>query len=656
MSSEGVVSAGAPTSAFALAIVHAAGSLWPAVPNKFLIALPFVVGGVGMYRHCTRTLGLSTAAAVAAGTFYVMNPLVYERLLAGQLFFTCAYGVLPWALPDLYALAEQGDSRSALKTLAWSFCIGLISIHMGGMVLLMMVISILVASSRWRRKGTLIVMTLAGFLALNAYWALPGLLQAGNLRASSGDVAAFAPRPHSWAVLPHLLLLHGFWRKEFPTPLGEAPVTFLTTFLPLVAAAAWGLVARTPLGRARRSTVALTVACIAAICLASGPSVPATAALNRFLHESLPGYSLYREPQKWVAILALGYAVFLALGVDALQRRLAPFPYALDRTILAAPLLPVLATHMMLWGFSGQVTPTTYPSGWHTAASIVAKRGTLLFLPWHEFQPIPFADDRTIDTPAENFFRPPVLTSDADELRRPATTPMRDPRRQYVSELLAERHKLRYFGHLVVPLGVRYVALGKFADWDAYRFLGRQMDLRELLDTEDLRLYENTAWSGSYYGLAHATDGQAGASLLRPPLNQLTADTVLRGSESRSVAHDDPLMPLRVGRFSEAIPRLASPVLGTDRSCSDGWTLDRVPAVCHLGAFAAFSNPGDRSRLVRTDVGPQLLGYAVSASAIIGFIWTFRSLSGSPSRMLSLRENSVAPAEAISRTHDRIAE
>ena len=615
--SQGLFSAGVPTSTLVTAVLNGLTAVMPEAANKLLIVFVIVVGGLGVYRFCTRDLGLTRVAALSGGTLFSVNPFVYDRLLAGHLLFLSGYALLPWGLGALDRLARKGTVANAMTALAWCAVVGLVSIHVGGMLLLLSVLCVLFCHAPGSTKVSPVLVLVAGMALMNAYWILPAWQGGEAVALAREEIAAFAPRPRSTALLFHLPLLHGFWRAEFSTPLGSAAPTFLLSFLPLVLAAAIGVLRSLHGAPRRQSEVALMVGGGLGVLLAGGTVVPGVAVLNRFLFEQVPVWGLYREPQKWLALLALAYAVFAARGLDSITTRLRHLPYGVEHIVAAGVVFPLLATHTMLLGFGGRVSTSEFPHDWLAAAeSIEREAGAVLFLPWHEFQALPFADNRTIASPARHVFRSPVTVSGADELPRNNTRPLSDPRHRYVTSLLRRSRDLTYFGHLVAPLGVRYVALAKLADWRRYAFLRRQEDLEPIFEGSSLTLLENEAWRGSLYPL---TLRQSGAKPVGfGAVDQRRAATELVPWKPRDTGRGEtgPSLLSRLPLWTRARP-LSSAYLGTDRSCTDGWLLGTAHPACHLGAIAAFPNPAQPAPVWRPGVGAQLAGYAISLTAVV---------------------------------------
>lgn len=594
------------------------GLLHPQLPNKIAIAAVIFLGGVGLYRFLRRHAGLSRAASLVGGTVFVVNPYVYDRMLAGQILILLGYALLAWALPSLARVAREGKRDDVLITLAWTGAVTVVDVHVGGMALLLLIAAIVFSPSRIVAKLGLIALGVAGLVALNSYWILPSILANEAARLGSGDFIAYSPYPRSPAILPHVLLLHGFWRLEFETPLTARPASFLGTWLPIAATAMYGLVRSAGSHKWVRPTTAFGTACLIALVLGMGRSFAPTAPIAKWLFTNVPGYGIYREPQKWIALIALAYGVFTAVGIDRLAHVLGRFKRNLGIVVIAAAALPLMSTSL-LWGFGGRVDVSQFPVGWERADEETAGNdGSVLVFPWFLYQPLEFAGFRTIANPAPEVFRRPTLISGSADLFVRRETPPADPRASYVTSLLSKRRKLANFGHLVAPLGVHYIALAHESNFGRYQFLDKQLDLRLAFSADGMSLYENLAFTGTSYGLEEESSASRLADVLASPEDQEEAATLLHEFPASA-----PTTPLPGPSFIEGLPGwdriepLDSPIVGTDESCLDGWRLGDVEPVCHLGALAAFESPDTDAPLWRAGVALQALAYVLSIGAVV---------------------------------------
>lgn len=610
--SEGLVAAGAP---FGL-VVRLADTVAPEATNKILVFLTIFLGGLGLYRFARHHLMLTRGSSLLGGTLFVLNPWIYDRLLAGQLWLTLAFALLPWALPALLQLITRTTVPHLVRTSAWCAGIGLIDLHVGGLALFLACVALIVSSSAPLRRVVYVVAVLALIAVLHAFWALPAALANEAARLAPADLEAFAPVPRSVQILPHVLLLHGFWRTEFETALSAQPLQFTLAFLPLVATALLGFNLALSFVTWRRAATGLGLACGVAIVLGMGTSFAPTAGLTRWLFTNVPGYGIYREPQKWIALLALGYSVFAAVGCEGI-RGLLRTGRREPTYLIAVAGLPLIAVSVMLWGFGGRVALSSFPREWERGAELIDdKPGRLLFLPWNLYQPLPFADGRLIANPGDRFFPIPTLVSpDA----RIGGTQTADPRVDLISDLIRSHRRVRYLGHLIAPLGIRFVGLAKIGDAHRYRWVGRQADLRLIHEGRELVMWENNAWRGDTYAL----DGARGIA------RQANLAELLAGEGSQRLPAST-LAPWKPSTKTGTLPGVAvslklpgwsrpatpeSSHLGTSLSCLDGWRLGDSDAVCHMGAAAAFPVGTSDDALWRPGLGSQLLGYGLSIIA-----------------------------------------
>ena len=626
--SEGLVSASAALGGTLIALL---AKVSPEMQNKLLILAIVMVGGVGLARACIKYLGTSVSAAMVAATFFVVNPFVYDRVLMGQLVLLLAYALLPFTLRSLIDLVNEGSRSSLLSSLAWTSLIALVDLHIGGMSLLLLFLTILMSPSTPRAKLMRCLAVVGVLIALNLYWLIPASVANESARLGSGDLVAYAPRPRSPRILAHVLLLHGVWRTEFTSPLASNPVLFLGTFLPLLASACIGLYASLTMVRHSRLAKLLGLSALISIVLAMGTSFPATSWFTQLLFDHVPGYGIYREPQKWVALLAFCYAIFAAFGVDKLRGGVHARAPRVASLVAMGLLLPIAATSTMWWGFDGQLQTSEFPDDWARANEITrSQSGRLLFLPWNLYQPLPFAGNRSVVSPAERFFDMPVLVSGDAALGVSDSTAALDPRDQYMTQLLKRRGGIHAFGHLVAPLGVRFVALASIADAPEYGFLRRQADLRPVFEGDDLVLFENRAWETSVYGLE---SGPSGTGLSGNALShQDEVTTTLVDAKASSPILDGP-QTLDLEVFGRELQVPSSHLMGTDLSCNDGWKLQGDDPVCHLKSVAAFTNPPEVGILTRPGLSIQLLSMGaslLSAAALSGLLIRGRkSRSGS---------------------------
>jgi hypothetical protein len=613
--SQAFVSAGAPVISVLRVFTFVLSEQTP----KLLIVAGIVVAGVGLFRFLTSCLRLGSIPALTGATMFAINPFVYDRILAGQLLVFLAYALLPWALPSLWRLALGGTPRALIWSVSWAAVIGIVNVQIGIVAFLLVLAAIVAAPRSLLLKIGFVAAASATLLLVDLYWLLPLAVSTTPHAVGAGDLTVYATRPRSASVLGHVLLLQGFWRTEFSTPLRSYPLIFLLTFVPLLAVAGAGVIAATASAEYHLPAMGLALAALIALVLSMGTSFPPTAPISRFLFTYLPGYGLFREPQKWLTVVALAYGIFAAVGLDALAQALARRPPYGLRLLVLAPLLPLVASHIMFWGFQGRVGTSNFPAGWTRAeASIAGQPGNLLFLPWHLYEPLPFTQDRIVANPAPSYFTIPTLVSTNAGLGKKDATAPTDARTGYVNELVHHPRLMKHFGHLMAPLGVHYIALAHVADAHSYRFLNRQDDLRRIFNTKTLSLYRNTAFRGSLYSLNPSRIASTAHEIITSPSRQQRVSDSLVTTSNREfrAGIGGPTWTRQLSlwrRFSA--PR--NYYVGTDLSCRDGWRLGDSAPFCNLGTLAAFSPTGKGAVLWRPGFGTQLIGLLISVMALL---------------------------------------
>jgi hypothetical protein len=215
----------------------------------------------------------------------------------------------------------------------------------------------------------------------------------------------------------------------------------------------------------------------------------------------VPFFAGYREPQKFAALVVLGYCVFAAVGFAALLRKLEE-GIGKERKWLVGVVaglvlaLPFALTPTMLWGANGQLVASDYPKGWYEANEDLNKdreEFKVVFLPWHMYMYTDFAG-RVIANPARQFFDKPVIISDDPELAGVALDATRPEARKIDAAVKAAAQGHEGFADSLARQGVKYVILARENDYEKYDWVARQEGLVRVKDYGSLVLYRNTLY------------------------------------------------------------------------------------------------------------------------------------------------------------------
>jgi hypothetical protein len=463
----------------------------------------------------SRLVGGSLWCRLGAATLYCVNPFVFQRIYAGHLALLLGYALLPFAVTSAFRFIGSGNWWMPTPALWWAVLTAL-SAHFAwiyGIVVLAVWLT-----HRPTRVASVSRLVAGGvtFALLSMYILLPHT--ATQLSSSHGTRSLLAlyrttGDPHL-GLFPNVLGLYGFWRLGPGPRLPKDVVTgwpFLLLALLLVAGV--GAAVRLRAGRgscptdsedppSRRTPAALLVIGIAGYFLALGDQGP-TGPLFRWAYFHVPFFAVMEEPQKFLMLTALAYAVFFGWGVERLAGSVTRL--RLDRRTVGvatlAVLLPLAYTPTIFDGLAGQIAPSHLPSSWQAANRLMGDGpGQILFLPWHLYLAFPFTDERVIANPAPASFRRSVISGDNVEAGGIETTST-STRSAYLEHLFALGPKIHDFGSLVAPLGVQFVVLAKTVDWPSYSWVAEQPDLRLVMDSTGLEIWHNT----SYVGVGQST-------------------------------------------------------------------------------------------------------------------------------------------------------
>ncbi len=467
----------------------------PAVTAWLLILAFFPLAAAG----AAAAAGGGRWRAWPAALLMVCNPFVIDRIRAGHVAVLLGMAILPWLFAAALHARRLHKSFAVRPALWYALAIS-ISPHMawiGGLLLLAVA---LLPRPTWvdliRTVQVVVTAALVYGYALVLY-----ATGTRTLEVTQADLDAYATDDGPGGWLSTVLSLRGFWRafdESVESALGLLPGALLLAAVLLVVML--GLRARW--GDETDRTAPLAAVIVLGLLLGAGVSGP-LAGLYRLAFDVLPLFEAMREQQKWLALVVLGYAVGFGCGVEWLAQRPS------RALAVVTGVLPLLIAPWLIWGLGGSVRTSEYPDGWAQASNAMGPgQGSVLFLPWHAYQPFEFTDGRTVATPAAAFFARPALVSDAVELPglRTDSTSLRSA---YVDQIVAEAGA-DALGPLLAPLGVEYVAVAQGVgppeetDWVA-----GQPGIEQVMASPTMTLYRVTRSAIGRVGPARVADFDA---------------------------------------------------------------------------------------------------------------------------------------------------
>lgn len=486
------------------AALHYLNFILPAdVIQKSVLLAILLLSGLGAHtlvRHVqnskNRAGEFALWGAYIAGAMYMINPYTYSRFMAGQYAVLLGYALLPFFVRAVLKFLAVPTLRRALGTAAWAIGISIVSIHTLGLAAILALAATLVHAWRWNKKvaAAAAIYGLIGaavFLIASGYWLVP-LLEGTSVQGQAisqfgaDDRQAFATvGGDAIGRLGNVLQLQGFWAEA------EGLYLLPQEHLPgwaVIVLAVWvviGIGARRMWRDHRAAAVLFAAAGITAIVLAI-----AGAGDSRLL-------AGFREPHKYIGILALAYAIFAGFGAAAAlswakKRSETLFAVA----AFAVLLLPVLFTPTMFWGFAGQLSPRHYPGDWQQLnAHLNQDPGDfrVLSLPWHLYMHYPFAG-RVIVNPSDKFFDKPTIASNELEFKNASPTFPSGVKTLLTTQILPDAPANPQLGQALHELNIKYILLAKTYDYRDYEYLNTHPSLQLIAETPNLRLYRNVSY------------------------------------------------------------------------------------------------------------------------------------------------------------------
>lgn len=367
----------------------------------------------------------STNLTFILSLFLLFNPFVYDRVMYGQFGVVLAYLFLIFAVAYLVRHLNNPGGKSIL--LAWLFS-GFSFLFSQHFIFLMAPFFLLFYVLYFARKfdlKKLIKLSLLGllfFLILNANWLAPFFLKSptSTIRASvetitKQDYLAFKTSGGtSGEAVGNVLMMSGFWGKDQYryVDLVQFKENWGKSFFLLLPFILFGVYRSLENKNTRSVSVGLLIIFGVSAFLGVGMGTQISSRVTLFLSNHLPFYSGMRETQKWIAVVALIYFLYLCVGIG----QLAVIKFLKDNRYAFGLFLAgviVMQAPLLLWGFHQQVMPVEYPTGWYQADQLIQKDGnckkSILFFPWHAYMSFNWIG-HIVTNPAPFFFSCKVVS------------------------------------------------------------------------------------------------------------------------------------------------------------------------------------------------------------------------------------------------------
>jgi hypothetical protein len=499
------------------------------VIEKLILFLILFLSGLGAHKLISN----KSPGCYFVGILYMINPFVYSRFMAGQWGVLWAYAWLPIAISVFIQLLRERNWKNTIKMAFLATMVGLLQVQ-GFFILFLSCFIILFFKVIFDGNKTKVYQSLkwaaaaAGiFFVLNFYWLIPLFTSSGTIlnQLSEADQLAFISKGTSESgILFNILSLHGFWRENYTYAKDIIPFWWLL-FTLILFLAVYGFISKAfPLSKPTRLKpnvkevspedieedkrthparlwlpISFAVIGVTGFILALGVAMDYTRPFFEWLWNKMPFFKLFRDSQKFVALLCLSYAYLGGLGVNELANMLKqqiqrPLKIGLIVLIVLSLATP-FAYSFTMFGFHSQLGVTDYPEEWYEVNDYLNQDSNdvnVLFLPWHmymDFNWLPNTDKRLLN-PSQQFFDKPVIAGDNMEILS-IYSQSTDPISKYIELILPRGNEVNNLGELFAPLNVKYIILVNEADYESYDFLYRQEDLKIELQKSGITLFKN---------------------------------------------------------------------------------------------------------------------------------------------------------------------
>ncbi len=482
--------------------------------EKLILFLVIFLAGLGAYRLlCSKGLG-----AYFAGILYMINPFTYSRFMAGQWSVLWEYAFTPFAIKAFITLLEKTTIKNAIVVAILSTLVGLVQVQ--GFLLLFLFYLVILAAKTIKVRCSIreifllykyVIFSSIIFFLLNTYWLVPFLSTKNNIlnQINTSDIIFFTSKASSlFGVVFNTASMHGFWRSAYISIQNTFSIWWIL-FIIILFLSIFGFISYFKDRRIGWLVISCGIAWLVSLALAVGAANDMTKPIFEWLWQHTPLFSVFRDSQKFVALLCLAYASLGGLGfyrmVELLrERRKRIYHVVFIIFTLLTMTIPLIYTYP-IFGFYGQLRTVDYPKEWYDINEYLKRDRddfNVLFLPWHlymDYSWLPNKDKR-LGNPGQQFFQKPVIAGDNIEIPG-VYSQSTNPISKYIEFLLANQKNINNLGELLAPLNVKYIILISEADYESYSFLYNQKDMKIELQESGITLFKNVYPTSRVYAV-----------------------------------------------------------------------------------------------------------------------------------------------------------
>lgn len=361
----------------------------------FLFFSAFSIFKMGNYIH------LSFRAKVLAALFYLLNSYILMVVDGGQIGVAYAYSFFPFSLYLIIkALRHVTFENFLLAVLTFSILVFLdlrVALLAMIVVLLFVIYNLSELFGVIRRVLLFLLPSIILFVLIHSFWILPIYLYPASLNQfsqSSGDFAQL-----SFLTILNSLLL---FQPHYPiNDFGNLQMVSLPFAFIVI------LIFTHLLFRNNRKVYFFDFCALIAIFLTKGIQYP-FGFVNEFLFNNIIGFSLFRDPSKFMIITALCYSLLLGVSYDTIRAKISKAGhlfFGLVCVLLLIALFPLLQRSS-----AGLLTTNSYNPLWEKLMQKTIQEESFFRRIWVPDRPVfGFSDNEHPGLIAKNMSETPLF-------------------------------------------------------------------------------------------------------------------------------------------------------------------------------------------------------------------------------------------------------
>lgn len=417
-------------------------------------------------------------AGYFSGLLLIFNPFFYARMVEQTMIVGMGIVAFMWFV---VLLKEYFEEKRVMQMIGSAISAGLAisffahSIFFVAVTFFVVSIYMGIHSKEWKKIITLSLIFWAIVFFLNGNWIIASLHSDGTWASkittfTYDDLETFRTRKiGGLSIYSTVISLQGYW-GEYQDRFVSIQDNFLWSsgFLGIVLCALIGFRRKwnnDPFGKAL-----IVIWCIAYV-LALGVASPITKSLVMIMYEHVPYYMGLRESHKWVVVMLLAYAYMGAWGIKILFKSTLCKNWRMEIGLLCV-LLPVVFSFSMIRGMHEHVVPYVFPHEWNDMRNYIMiqhQDDKTLFLPWHAYIPVSFAD-KVIINPAKSYFGQHLITGNNVEFGKVENN-FTDPLSQMIEYHIDQKDDPMIFMKDLCAVDINTAVIARVDDWKDYQWL-----------------------------------------------------------------------------------------------------------------------------------------------------------------------------------------